>query len=77
VRVGRVSLAAVVQHLQLLEECALVRTRKIGRTRMCRMEPAGLSVVEKWIRDRRSSWERKLDRLGDLLAAEELPEVDP
>jgi hypothetical protein len=26
---------------------------------------------------RRSSWERKLDRLGDLLAAEELPEVDP
>jgi hypothetical protein len=41
------------------------------------MEPAGLSVVEKWIRDRRSSWERKLDRLGDLLAAEELPEVDP
>jgi hypothetical protein len=45
--------------------------------RMCRMEPAGLSVVEKWIKDRRSSWERKLDRLGDLLAAEELPEVDP
>ena len=72
-----VSLAAVVQHLQLLEECALVRTQKIGRTRMCRMEPAGLSVVEKWIKDRRSSWERKLDRLGDLLAAEELPEVDP
>lgn len=72
-----VSLAAVVQHLQLLEECALVRTQKIGRTRMCRMEPAGLSVVEKWIKDRRSSWERKFDRLGDLLAAEELPEVDP
>jgi hypothetical protein len=41
------------------------------------MEPAGLSVVEKWITDRRSSWERKFDRLGELLAAEELPDVDP
>jgi len=72
-----VSLAAVVQHLQLLEECALVRTRKVGRTRMCRMEPAGLSVAEQWIKDRRTSWERKFDRLGELLAAEELPDVDP
>jgi DNA-binding transcriptional ArsR family regulator len=72
-----VSLAAVVQHLQLLEECALVRTEKLGRTRMCHMEPAGLAVVEKWITERRSSWERKFDRLGELLAAEELPDVDP
>jgi len=72
-----VSLAAVVQHLQLLEECALVRTEKVGRTRLCRMEPAGLAVVEKWISERRSSWERKFDRLGELLAAEELPDVDP
>ena len=72
-----VSLAAVVQHLQVLEECALVRTRKLGRTRMCRMEPAGLSAAEQWIQDRRSSWERKFDRLGDLLAEEALPDIDP
>jgi hypothetical protein len=36
-----------------------------------------LLVAEKWIKDRRASWERKFDRLGDLLGAEELPEVDP
>jgi hypothetical protein len=36
------------------------------------MEPAGLRAVENWITERRTSWERKLDRLGDLLA-EELP----
>jgi DNA-binding transcriptional ArsR family regulator len=66
-----VSLAAVVQHLQLLEECSLVRSEKIGRTRLCRMEPAGLRAVEKWISDRREQWERKFDRLGDLLADEE------
>jgi DNA-binding transcriptional ArsR family regulator len=73
-----VSLAAVVQHLQLLEECSLVRSEKVGRTRLCRMEPAGLRAVEKWITDRRASWERKFDRLGDLLAEDPpLPDVDP
>ena len=66
-----VSLAAVVQHLQLLEECSLVRSEKIGRTRLCRMESAGLRAVEKWISDRREQWERKFDRLCDLLADED------
>lgn len=71
-----VSLAAVVQHLQLLEECSLVRTEKVGRTRLCRMESAGLRAVEHWITERRTSWERKLDRLGDLLS-EESADADP
>ena len=63
-----ITLAAVVQHLQVLEECGLVRTEKVGRVRTCRIEPGGLIVAEQWIGDRRSIWERRLDRLGDLLA---------
>ena len=63
-----ITLAAVVQHLQILEESGLVHTEKVGRVRTCRIEPAGLSVVERWIGDRRSTWERRFDRLGDLLA---------
>jgi DNA-binding transcriptional ArsR family regulator len=66
-----ITLAAVVQHLQVLEECGLVRTHKQGRVRTCRMEPAGLSVVERWIASRRALWERRLDRLGDVLAEPE------
>jgi DNA-binding transcriptional ArsR family regulator len=66
-----ITLAAVVQHLQVLEESGLVRTQKVGRVRTCRMEPAGFSVAERWIANRRSLWERRLDRLGDLLAEEE------
>ena len=62
------TLAAVVQHLQVLEECGLVQTEKVGRVRSCRIEPTGLDAMEQWIRDRRSMWERRLDRLGDLLA---------
>jgi len=66
-----VSLAAVMQHLQVLEECGIVRTQKLGRVRTCQMEPAGLSRLETWIRDRKSQWEQRLDRLGELLADEE------
>jgi DNA-binding transcriptional ArsR family regulator len=63
-----ITLAAVVQHLQILEECGLVRSEKAGRVRTCQIEPGGLSVVEKWISERRAIWERRFDRLGDLLA---------
>jgi len=65
------TLAAVVQHLQVLEESGLVRTEKIGRVRTCRIEPKGLTVMEQWIKDRRTAWERRFDRLGDLLAEPE------
>ena len=66
-----ISLAAVVQHLQVLEECGLVQTEKVGRVRSCRIEPTGLDAMEQWIRDRRSIWERRLGRLGNLLGESE------
>lgn len=66
-----ISLAAVVQHLQILEESGLVHTEKVGRVRTCRLEPAALSAAEKWISDRRSLWERRFDRLGRLLAEDD------
>jgi DNA-binding transcriptional ArsR family regulator len=65
-----ITLAAVVQHLQVLEKSGLVRTEKLGRVRTCRIETGGLSVVEQWIEDRRATWENRLDRLGDLLEEE-------
>jgi DNA-binding transcriptional ArsR family regulator len=62
-----ITLTAVVQHLQVLEESGLVHTEKVGRVRTCRIETAGFSALEQWLRDHRSMWERRLDRLGDLL----------
>lgn len=63
-----VTLAAVVQHVQVLEKSGLVHTTKVGRVRTCRMETKGLSVAEQWINARRSLWEKRFDRLGVLLA---------
>jgi DNA-binding transcriptional ArsR family regulator len=62
------SLAAVVQHLQVLENCGLIATQKIGRVRTCRIESRTLRAAESWIAERRAVWERRLDRLGEILA---------
>jgi DNA-binding transcriptional ArsR family regulator len=61
------SLPAVMQHLAVLEGSGLVVSQKIGRVRMCRIEPRALSLAEQWINARRIEWERRLDRLGDYL----------
>jgi len=66
-----ITVAGVVQHLQVLERSGLVHTTKVGRVRTCRIEPKGLTVAEQWIAERRSQWERRLDRLGALLESEE------
>jgi DNA-binding transcriptional ArsR family regulator len=63
------SLPAVVQHLAVLEASGLVRSEKVGRVRTCRIEPKALRTAEQWITARRTIWERRLDRLGEYLAA--------
>jgi DNA-binding transcriptional ArsR family regulator len=62
------SLAAVVQHVQILEASGLVRTQKSGRVRTCSLNPVTLRSAERWISDRRSLVERRLDRLGQYLS---------
>jgi DNA-binding transcriptional ArsR family regulator len=66
-----ITLTAIGQHLQILEESELVRTEKVGRVRTCRIESAGFNRLERWIKDHRSHWELRLDRLGELLNAED------
>jgi DNA-binding transcriptional ArsR family regulator len=61
------SLSAVVQHLAILETCGVVRSEKVGRTRTCRLEPMGLRLAEDWFAGQRALWERRLDRLGQIL----------
>jgi DNA-binding transcriptional ArsR family regulator len=67
------TLSAVLQHLAVLESSGLVRSEKAGRVRTCRLDPAALRTAESWITDRRVTWERRLDRLGDYLAAADTP----
>jgi len=61
------SLSAVVQHLQILEASGLVRTQKVGRVRTCQIDNGALSLAEQWINERRTAWQRSLDRLEAFL----------
>jgi DNA-binding transcriptional ArsR family regulator len=65
------SLPAVVQHLQALENSGLVSSRKVGRVRTCQIESAALNQAEQWLHERRTKWVERLDRLGALLAEPE------
>jgi len=62
------SLAAVLQHVQILEASGLVQSRKLGRTRTCSLNTETLRSAERWISERRAFVERRLDRLGVYLA---------
>jgi len=57
------TLAAVVQHLQVLEESGLIRSEKVGRVRTCRIEPGGLNTLADWVAQRRTLMERLAEEL--------------
>jgi DNA-binding transcriptional ArsR family regulator len=64
------SLPSVLQHLQVLQDCGLVTTRKSGRVRTCSIEPDGLRRAEAWLATQRTDWEQRLDALGSVLSEE-------
>jgi DNA-binding transcriptional ArsR family regulator len=72
----RMSLPAVMQHLQMLEASGLVRSEKKGRVRTCRLEPKALATAETWIAEQRALWEGRLDRLEDYLEILKAKESD-
>ena len=65
------SLPGVIQHLRVLEACGLVRSKKVGRVRTCRIEPSALRKAEDWVAHRRAQLEYRLDRLGEFLSSQD------
>lgn len=63
-----ITMAAVVQHLQVLEGAGLISSEKIGRVRTCKLEPQGFAPIAAYIAERKALVERRLDRLGAYLA---------
>lgn len=70
------TLAAVVQHVQVLEAAGLVRTHKVGRVRHCRLRAEALRPVDGWIAERQAMWAAAFDRLGDVLTEPDDTEPD-
>jgi DNA-binding transcriptional ArsR family regulator len=61
------SLPAVLQHLQVLQDSGLVQSDKVGRVRTFHLEPAALRSAQDWLDAQRTFWQIGLDRLAGLL----------
>jgi DNA-binding transcriptional ArsR family regulator len=61
------ALPSFTQHLDVLEDCGMVRSRKVGRVRTYRLVPQPLRAAERWMAQQRALWERRLDQLDKYL----------
>lgn len=62
------ALPSFTQHLDVLENCGLVRSRKRGRVRTYQLAPKRLEAAEHWLSKQRALWTRRLDQLDGYLA---------
>jgi DNA-binding transcriptional ArsR family regulator len=63
----KMALPSFVQHLGVLEDCGLVRSKKQGRVRTYTLVPQPLTAAEHWLSAQRALWERRLDSLDNFL----------
>ena len=60
-------LPSFVQHLSVLEQSRLVKSKKRGRVRTYEIAPERFKVAEDWLTERRRLWESRLDRFDDYV----------
>jgi DNA-binding transcriptional ArsR family regulator len=63
------TLSAVLQHVNYLEDTGLVTTRKEGRARIVEPALAGLTEARDWIAAHEAAWHSRYDKLGAALDA--------
>ncbi len=68
-------LPSFVQHLSVLEQSRLVKSKKRGRVRTYEIVPERLKVAEDWLTERRRLWEARLDRFDRYV--KQLKEMEP
>jgi DNA-binding transcriptional ArsR family regulator len=61
------ALPSFAQHLQMLEQCGVVRSRKEGRVRRFHLVPKPLATAEDWMVAQRAVWNQRLDQLQDYM----------
>jgi DNA-binding transcriptional ArsR family regulator len=65
------SLAAVSQHLKVLERAGLIGRKRDGQKRPCHLNAERLAETARWFDHTRAAWEARLDRLEGFLAQEQ------
>lgn len=60
-------LPSFVQHLSVLEQSRLVRSKKQGRVRTYEIVPERFKAAEDWLAAQRQLWESRLDRFDEYV----------
>lgn len=60
------ALPSFLKHIDVLQRARLITSRKVGRQRICELNPAALAPAEDWLAGQRRLWEERLDRLDAL-----------
>jgi len=60
-------LPSFVQHLSVLEQTRLVKSKKRGRVRTYEIVPERFKVAENWLTQRRQLWESRFDRFDEYV----------
>ena len=60
-------LPSFVQHLSVLEQSRLVKSKKRGRVRTYEIAPDRFRVAEDWLTERRRVWESRFDRFDEYV----------
>lgn len=63
------ALPSFLQHLKVLEQAGLVKSRKLGRVRTCSLEMQAMTEIEQWIDERKRFWAQQYDQLAAYLAS--------
>lgn len=63
----RMSFAGASKHVKALEKAGLVSRVVLGRTHVCRLEPAALAQADGWLQSCEAFWRDRLDALEQEL----------
>jgi DNA-binding transcriptional ArsR family regulator len=67
----QMSFAGASKHVRVLEQAGLVRRRIAGRTHYCRLDATRMREAQQWLAYYERFWTGRLDRLEELLRAED------
>jgi DNA-binding transcriptional ArsR family regulator len=71
---AKMRLPSAVKHLKVLEDGGIVVSRKVGRTRTYRMQPAAFRAISDWVSRREAAMNAAFDRL--VQAINDIPEEE-
>jgi len=65
-----ITLTGLGQHIKILETASLVRTQKVGRRRICSIDPRGMEALGELAKWHKSLWKSRFESLRTIVEAE-------